>query len=106
MRARMRILMANIRIEWIERNKADIAKATPHENDFWNCAICGNSCLGTSFIRFPEKRELGSPAACAHVFDCALTFRKKYELTWDWEKKVGVPKEGYDIDGHKIKSME
>jgi hypothetical protein len=33
----------------------DIAKATPHENDFWNCVTCGNQCLGTSFIRFRKR---------------------------------------------------
>merc|ERR1711991_616877 len=91
------------RIEWIEKTKKDIADAEPHEeDDFWNCIICHKRCLGTSFVRFPEKRELGSPACNAHVFDCALTFRKQYEIAYEWEERVGVPREGYDVDGHPI----
>ena len=91
------------RIEWIERTKRDIANSTPHEEkEFWNCAICGNSCLGTSFVRFPNKQELGMPAACVHVFDCAMAYRKQYDFTYDWEINVGEPKEGFDIDGHPI----
>jgi hypothetical protein len=107
------------RIEWIERTKKDIASAVPHESiPFWNCVICGNQvsgaaatvscltllcqCIGTSFIRFPERRDLGSPAANVHVFDCAIAFRKQYDYCHDWETKVGAPKAGFDIDGHKI----
>ena len=91
------------RLEWIEKTKKDIADAVPHEEKpFWNCSVCGNRCLGTSFVRFPEKRELGMPAACVHVFDCAITFRKQYDFTYDWEINVGEPKEGYDVDGHPI----
>ena len=37
-----------------------------------------------------------------HVFDCAITFRKQYDYCYEWESKVGVPKAGFDVDGHKI----
>jgi hypothetical protein len=91
------------RLQWIERTKADIGNAVPHEtNSIWNCAVCGNQCIGTSFVRFPERRDLGSPSCNVHVFDCALNFRKQYDLTYDWESKVGVPKPAFDVDGHPV----
>ena len=67
--------------------------------------MCGNQCIGTSFVRFPEKRDLGSPAANVHVFDCAMSFRRQHDYTYEWEAKVGVPKPGFDVDGNKIERV-
>ena len=58
------------------------------------------------YFAFAAKKELGSPAANVHLFECCEKFRNDYGITWEWEQKVGVPKPGYDIDGEPLKSAE
>jgi hypothetical protein len=41
-----------------------------------------------------------------HIFDCALTFRRQFGITWDYEIKPGVPKPGWDMDGEKQRTRE
>jgi len=94
--------------DWNERTRMQIAEAMPHDDDFWNCVICGNQVLGCTFVSYPEAKDEDPPrpAVRVHVFACALEHRNKYNMVWDWETEPGVPKEGYNNDGTKIGSDE
>jgi hypothetical protein len=71
---------------------------------FWNCWQCKKQVLGTTFVSYPAKDD--APAVRVHIFDCALTFRRQYNMVWEWEVAPGVPKAGFNPDGTKIGSLE
>jgi hypothetical protein len=80
--------------DWVVRTKQQIADAQPHDDDFWNCWHCKKQVLGPTFVSYPANEEKKAPAVRVHIFECALTFRKEYNMVWDWELAPGVPKEG------------
>ena len=92
--------------DWVVRTKQQIADAQPHDDEFWNCWHCEKQVLGTTFVSYPADESKNAPAVRVHIFECALEFRRKYEMVWDWEVEVGVPKEGFNPDGTKIGSLE
>ncbi len=55
-------------------------------------------------MSYPAKGD--APAVRVHIFDCALTFRRLYNMVWEWEVEPGVPKAGFNGDGTKIGSLE
>lgn len=55
--------------------------------------VCVLFCGGFNGF-LSEKKELGSPAANVHLFECSDKFRRDWGLTWSWEQSVGVPKPG------------
>ena len=92
--------------DWVVRTRQQIADAQPHDDDFWNCHTCAKQVLGTTFVSYPANADTGAPAVRVHIFECALAFRKEWNMVWDWELAPGEPKEGFNPDGTKIGSLE
>ena len=86
----------------MEKTKQEIRDAVPHEDAFWNCWHCKKQVLGCSFVSYPAKEEYKSPAACVHIFDCSMAYRRRFNIVWDWEEDVGVPKRNYDFEGNRV----
>ena len=34
---------------WVEKTRQQAADAVPHDDAWWNCAVCGKQCLGTRY---------------------------------------------------------
>ncbi len=92
--------------DWVVRSKQQIADAQPHEDAFWNCWHCQKQVLGCTFVSYPEDKDKGAPAVRVHIFECALTFRRQYQMVWEWETEPGVPREPFNADGTRIGSAE